>query len=162
MKIVLNFYEDTNEREYSYCYENSERMTYPPFTIQLPVSLDLPRISCQIDFFSQCIWYCQHEISNLFFTRLSISLNDLKPFFFSNLILNLKNMHFVAKVWEMGSIWTFFNVHSKFEFTFTKIWIRTTCFLLNLILLPFYFDKCWGPVYHIIKPSHNVSVFCVL
>lgn len=162
MKIVLNFYEDTNEREYSYCYENSERMTYPPFTIQLPVSLDLPRISCQIDFFSQCIWYCQHEISNLFFTRLSISLNDLKPFFFSNLILNLKNMHFVAKVWEMGSIWTFFNVHSKFEFTFTKIWIRKTCFLLNLILLPFYFEKCGGPVYHIIKPSHYVSVFCVL
>lgn len=108
------------------------------------------------------IWYCQHEISNLFFTRLSISLNDLKPFFFSNLILNLKNMHFVAKVWEMGSIWTFFNVHSKFEFTFTKIWIRKTCFLLNLILLPFYFDKCGGPVYHIIKPSHYVSVFCVL
>lgn len=162
MKIVLNFYEDTNEREYSYCYENSERMTYPPFTIQLPVSLDLPRISCQIDFCSQCIWYCQHEISNLFFTRLSISLNDLKPFFFSNLILNLKNMHFVAKVWEMGSIWTFFNVHSKFEFTFTKIWIRKTCFLLNLILLPFYFEKCGGPVYHIIKPSHYVSVFCVL
>lgn len=113
-------------------------------------------------FFSQCIWYCQHEISNLFFTRLSISLNDLQPFFFSNLILNLKSMHFVAKVWEMGSIWTFFNVHSKFEFTFTKIWIRKTCFLLNLILLPFYFEKCGGPVYHIIKPSHYVSVFCVL
>lgn len=139
------------------------RMTYPPFTLQLPVSLDLPRISCQIDFFfTMYLILSAWNLQSIFHKVIDIIKWSTTIIFFSNLILNLKNMHFVAKVWEMGSIWTFFNVHSKFEFTFTKIWIRKTCFLLNLILLPFYFEKCGGPVYHIIKPSHYVSVFCVL
>lgn len=97
MKIVLNFYEDTNEREYSYCYENSERMTYPPFTLQLPVSLDLPRISCQIDFFST--FDIVSMKSPIYFSQgYRYHYMIYNHFFFSNLILNLKNMHFVAKV----------------------------------------------------------------
>lgn len=71
-------------------------------------------------------------------------------------------MYFVVKVWEMGLIWIFFNVYSKFEFIFIKIWIRKICFLLNFILLFFYFDKCGGLVYYIIKLSYYVLVFCVL